>query len=126
MLNCMQFAGHSFLCVNLVPQGPRYATVLIFHRNFRQNLQRHTDIEAKPCENKLVKKSFRTCQSGLEGHKEEANQLRKEHSKPALSWYKLGYQIGSKFSTTVILDDVEGWVGPGTPTALMVGFRESQ
>jgi ATP-binding cassette subfamily G (WHITE) protein 2 (PDR) len=100
--------------------------VLIFHRNFRQNLQRHTDIEAKPCQNKPVNKSFGTCQSGLEGHKEEANQLRKEYSKPTLSWYKLGYQIDSKSSKTVILDDVEGWVKPGTLTALMVGFRESQ
>ncbi len=32
MLNCMQFAGRSFLCVNLVPQGPSYATVPDIHK----------------------------------------------------------------------------------------------
>ena len=122
----------AFLCI-LYLLATEYVTaerskgeVLIFNRNFRQHLQRHTDIEAKPCIKNGVKRLSRTCPSSLEGPKERPNPLGKEFSKPTLSWYKMGYQIGSRSSTTYILDDVEGWVRPGTLTALMVGLREPQ
>jgi ATP-binding cassette subfamily G (WHITE) protein 2 (PDR) len=88
--------------------------VLVFHRNYKR--QRQHDSEDVESSEKVAGRMAVTEKPGLPGG-QNAN-IQKSTS--VFHWNKVCYDIKIKGEPRRILDNVAGWVKPGTMTALMV------
>lgn len=111
----------SFLCslylfaTEYMSAQPSRGEVLVFQKGHSARTGGHYDEEAGMSE----KASRIRDTSGEGGEVESRGQMKESINAATFVWDDLSYEIKTKDGTRKLLDDVEGWVEPGSLTALM-------
>lgn len=108
------------LATELIAAQRSKGEIFIHRRSFKGPLRPASDEEAKI-------ELQHSCEYQI-GPQERAFQISKKESTPArtpahtvpLLWQGLGYHLGGKSVQHTLLDDIEGWIQPGSLTALTV------
>ncbi|KGO47179.1 CDR ABC transporter [Penicillium expansum] len=102
------FHGIHLVLVEYTPQTKTTAEALIFRPGHVPGAVREGDVESG--EEPLTKKEFRNLDSRIVNFSKQNN---------TVSWKGLTYDLPVKGNHKRLLEDVNGWVKPGTLTALM-------
>jgi ATP-binding cassette, subfamily G (WHITE), member 2, PDR len=103
------------------PQRPK-GDVLIFRRSRNLSKARNKDVEEKPAFTGSANSKDLKYVEGSDHIYDVPLGIEKHTS--ILTWYGLSYDIKIKNKARRLLDQVDGWVKPGSPTALMVGLND--
>lgn len=106
------------LAAELVPSRPSRGEVLVFKRPRPTRTAKVHDEEAD-----VVPATAGDITVGTSADL-EGDLLQGEVSTATIHWNNLSYGIGAKAGTRAILTSIDGWIKPGTLTALMVSRLE--
>lgn len=112
-----------FIASEYVSAKKSKGEILVFHREFghRHAVVNKTadDLEARSLPPDSVPRTLETLGVGYERSKERVNGVFQGLSTSIFHWRNVCYDIQIKDKPRRILDNVDGWVRPGTLTALM-------
>jgi ATP-binding cassette, subfamily G (WHITE), member 2, PDR len=121
-------AGTHLIAMEYIPGQRSRGEVLLYQRKSRNRKAIGSDEESGPRAEDLPPTSSQDMaivEVDLDTAQKSSTEKHLQDVAPVFHWSKLHYSIQIKQQERQILQNVEGWVRPGSLTALMVSFQMS-